>query len=94
MRRWNGWGDDGIEELAPPAGVRFLAWVIGEGTAPRDATLADVVSAVPPSRLPAHPLVVNDPETLVRHARGLTLGQPEVGSAAGAARESREEGPQ
>jgi len=72
MRRWNGC-DDRIEEPAPPAGVRFLARVIGEGTAPRDATLADVVAAVPPSRLPAHPLVVDDPETRVRHARGQSL---------------------
>ncbi|MBN1966528.1 MAG: FAD-binding oxidoreductase, partial [Anaerolineae bacterium] len=40
---------------------------------PRDTAFADVVAAVPPSRLPDHALVTIDPADRVRHARGQSL---------------------
>ncbi|HSP77313.1 MAG TPA: FAD-binding oxidoreductase, partial [Myxococcaceae bacterium] len=43
---------------------------VGPGTPPRDASLVEVVASVPPSRLPAHPLVSIEPELRLRHARG------------------------
>ncbi len=70
MRRWNGWGDDTITYPVPAGARRFLNDVLGPATPPQDATLADVVATVPPSRLPTHPLVSADPETRARHARG------------------------
>jgi alkyldihydroxyacetonephosphate synthase len=73
MRRWNGWGDDGIHDELPPAGAAAIGRVIGRASPPRDAPLADVVAAVPPSRLPRHGLVTEDPEVRVRHARGQSL---------------------
>lgn len=73
MRRWNGWGDEAVT-YSLPAGARqaLHAWV-GPGTPPRDATVEQVLATVPPSRLPAHPLVSTDPFIRLAHARGQSL---------------------
>ncbi|MGQ9768361.1 MAG: FAD-binding oxidoreductase, partial [Anaerolineae bacterium] len=73
MRRWNGWGDDTVQYPLNEAARRFLTARLGPGTPPRDATFADVVATVPPSRLPDHPLVSADPADRLRHARGQSL---------------------
>jgi alkyldihydroxyacetonephosphate synthase len=73
MRRWNGWGDDTVTYTLTASAVRLLAEQIGPGIPPRDATLAEVVARVPPSRLPHHPLISTDPVDRVRHARGQSL---------------------
>ncbi len=73
MRRWNGWGDDTFTYELPSSAMRFLVESVGAGTPPRDATLAEVISATPASRLPDHPLIDKDPEARVRHARGQSL---------------------
>jgi alkyldihydroxyacetonephosphate synthase len=73
MRRWNGWGDDSTTYPVPPGAVEYLEGQIGPTAAPRDATLEQVMETVPPSRLPAHPLVTTDPEARLRHARGQSL---------------------
>ncbi len=73
MRRWNGWGDDKEVHALPESALKFLHREIGPGTAPRDASLEEVLRRVPPSRLPAHPLVSTDPEDRLRHARGQSL---------------------
>jgi len=73
MRRWNGWGDEADDTHVGGAGRKFLARTLGPGTPPRDATLAQVVAAVPASRLPDavdDPLLSTDPELRVRRARG------------------------
>jgi alkyldihydroxyacetonephosphate synthase len=73
MRRWNGWGDDTIDYPLHPGPARFLEELVGPGTPPRDATLAEVLATVPPSRLPAHSLISDDAEGRLRHARGQSL---------------------
>ena len=73
MRRWNGWGDDTITYPLHDAPRRFLEELVGPGTPPRDAGFEEVVTAVPPSQLPAHPLVSGEPGDRVRHARGQSL---------------------
>ncbi|MFZ1292944.1 MAG: FAD-binding oxidoreductase [Pseudomonadales bacterium] len=73
MQRWNGGGDDGTELPLKPAARQFLAGLIGEGSPLPDASLAEVIARVPPSRLPEHPLIVGDREVRVRHARGQSL---------------------
>ena len=73
MRRWNGWGDDAIHDELPAAGAAAIDRVVGPARPPRDATLAEVVAAVPPTRLPRHRLVADDAEVRVRHARGQSL---------------------
>lgn len=73
MRRWNGWGDESTSMELPAHGATFLAQRIGPGQRLADASLAEVLARVPPSRLPPHPLVRTDAETRVRHARGQSL---------------------
>jgi len=50
--------------------LRLIEGLLGPGIPPRDATLAEVVAAVPHSRLPANPAFSGDPEERLRHARG------------------------
>jgi alkyldihydroxyacetonephosphate synthase len=73
MKRWNGWGDDTTTYPLHDGPRHFLEELVGPGTPPRDATLAEVLARVPPSRLPAHPLVRDDAEARLRHARGQSL---------------------
>ncbi len=71
MRRWNGWGDDADDTRLDDPGRRFLDDRVGfPGKVSPDASLADVVRAVPAARLPADPLLSTDPELRVRRARG------------------------
>jgi len=73
MRRWNGWGDDTTSYRLRPGGLRFLQTWAGPGRPARDADFAEVMKAVPLSRLPPHPLVSSDAADRVRHARGQSL---------------------
>jgi alkyldihydroxyacetonephosphate synthase len=73
MKRWNGWGEDGVHvELAGTA-ARLLERRVGPGAPPRDAEWGEVVAAVPPSRLPAAPWLSLDAAERARHARGHSL---------------------
>lgn len=73
MRRWNGWGDERTHYDLPEPGARFIAERLGPGAHRLDARLEDVARAVPPPRLPAHPLLAQDALTRLRHARGQSL---------------------
>lgn len=73
MRRWNGWGDETLDYPMTEVTRMFLERVIGPSQPPQDATFAEVVHTVPPSRLPAHPLVSDAPDVRLRHARGQSL---------------------
>ena len=74
MRRWNGWSDEGAAE-EPLSGdvANLLRQIVGPGTPPRDATLADTLAGIPDGRLPNHPLTSAEPEDRLRHARGQSL---------------------
>jgi len=73
MRRWNGWGEEHTEMALAAKGTSFLQDVLGAGQVLPLASLDSVIKQVPPSRLPAHPLISTDPELRVRHARGQSL---------------------
>lgn len=73
MRRWNGWGDDGVVATLPDGAASFLESLVGPGRPRPDAALADVVATVPPTRVASHPFVGNDPLDRVLHARGQSL---------------------
>jgi alkyldihydroxyacetonephosphate synthase len=73
MRRWNGWGDEHVDYPLPASATPFLLEAVGPVTPPEDVPLTDVVAAVPPPRLPAHPLVSTDSLERVLHARGQSL---------------------
>ncbi len=73
MRRWNGWGDESTSMDLPQSAGAFLSQVVGKGQQLADSALANVIKAVPSSRLPEHPLVSTDAEERVRHAKGQSL---------------------
>jgi len=73
VRRWNGWGDESEGTEPSPRTLAYLRDVLGPASAPRQATMEEVCSSVPPSRLPGHRLVRTGPEERVRHARGQSL---------------------
>ena len=75
MRLWNGWGKENSELLMElNSGLRnLLQALVGPATPLPEATLAEVITTVPPSRAPDHPLINSDPEIRVRHARGQSL---------------------
>ena len=73
MRQWNSWGDSETKMAINAKAAQFLQEIIGQATALTDATLADVMAKVPPTRLPEHPLIATDAENRVRHARGQSL---------------------
>ena len=73
MRRWNGWGDDGIDFPLNEDMRAFLRDRVGPGTPPADATLAQVCGAIAPSRLTPRRDIDTSPETRLRHALGQSL---------------------
>ncbi len=73
MRRWDGWGFEGDGTRLGAAGRRHLENRVGVSMPTRAETLDDVIAAVPPSRLAAHPLLDLEPELRVRRARGQSL---------------------
>lgn len=60
MRRWNGWGDDAISYPLPQTTAEALTELVGPASPPRDVGFAGVIAHVPPTRLPANPLVSTD----------------------------------
>ncbi|WP_308419604.1 hypothetical protein [Chitinimonas koreensis] len=60
MRRWNGWGDDATSMSLNDAALAMLGERLGPGRPPRDVGQAELLSAVPASRLPEHPLIRRD----------------------------------
>ena len=73
MRRWNGWGDDTIDFPLPSGAQLFLEQRLGRPRPLPDASFDHVMAAVPPSRLPDHPLIVKAPKDRILHARGQSL---------------------
>jgi alkyldihydroxyacetonephosphate synthase len=73
MKRWNGWGEETITAPLSAAATAFLQHIVGTGTPPRDATLEEVATSLPASRLPVHPSISTDPMARIRHARGQSL---------------------
>ncbi len=55
MRRWNGWGDDAVAQALAPTALRWLHERIGPGRPSPDATLEQMLAAMPASRLPSTP---------------------------------------
>src|SRR5438105_4074788 len=73
MKRWNGWGEETISGHLSAAATAFLQDVVGVGTPPSDISFAEALAHVPPSKLPPHVLISDDPEERICHARGQSL---------------------
>ena len=75
MRRWNGWAEEGSTAALSREASRLLELEVGPPVddLPPDATLGEVLAAVPPSRLPPDDRLSVDAEDRVRHSRGQSL---------------------
>lgn len=73
VRRWNGWGEAAVDYPLTAQAAAFLEGQLGVGTPPTDATLADVLTHIPPGRLPAHAAVTLHPEARLRASFGQSL---------------------
>ncbi|MHB1683893.1 MAG: FAD-binding oxidoreductase [Bacilli bacterium] len=56
MRRFNGWGEEDVSFPVNVDAIAYLAERVGPSRAPQDATLADLLARVPPSRIAEHSL--------------------------------------
>jgi alkyldihydroxyacetonephosphate synthase len=73
MKRWNGWGEASIDLKLPDNAARYLRDYFGVVFPEPDISLVDMLSSIPPSRLPSHALVSEDAEERLRHACGQSL---------------------
>jgi alkyldihydroxyacetonephosphate synthase len=73
MRRWNGWGEEGVDAPLPERARDLLGQLVGPGTPTTDARLEDVVSSLAPSRLTDDDAWTTDARDRVLHARGHSL---------------------
>lgn len=75
MRRWDGWGNEESEfaTTLSETTCQMLEMLVGPPTASPAASLQQVIDKVPSSRLAQHPLISQDAEVRVRHARGQSL---------------------
>jgi alkyldihydroxyacetonephosphate synthase len=73
VRRWNGWGDEQTNYPLPDSASDYLFELVGGGSLAPDATFDQVLTAVPTTRLPSHPLISTDASDRLLHARGQSL---------------------
>lgn len=73
MQRWNGWGETERNFCLPLAALSNLEELLGASVHTPDADYQTSLDAVPPSRLPDHPLISTDDEARLLHARGQSL---------------------
>ena len=74
MRRWNGWGDEGVSSALNEGALDFLHAQVGVAEAPQDAALTAALAQIPPSRLPAHAGLDTSAEARLRASFGQSLG--------------------
>ncbi|MBV8469229.1 MAG: FAD-binding oxidoreductase [Burkholderiaceae bacterium] len=70
MRRWNGWGEEGISLTLNDAARAMLAQKLGEAQAPQDALREQLLARVPASRLPEHSAIARDADARLQVAYG------------------------
>ena len=73
MRRWNGWGDATVTYHLPDSASDYLEDVIGPLATYADSRWEDILSKVPKTNMPPHPLIETGAEDRVLHARGQSL---------------------
>jgi len=73
MKRWNGWGNLDTEYPVSLSALDYLTKRLGKLDPIPDAAKETVLSAVPESRLPAHPLVDISAQERLMHARGQSM---------------------
>ena len=74
MKRWNGWGDESHTYEVPAKSRAALNDWVGPAVATKSASLSDVLSTVPKSRVDSASFLSFDPDDRLRHARGQSFG--------------------
>ncbi|GLR14233.1 FAD-binding oxidoreductase [Chitinimonas prasina] len=70
MRRWNGWGETTTTMNLSDKATTMLLEKLGPGRPQQDVEQQALLAAIPPSRLPAHPLIRTDPVVRLSVALG------------------------
>lgn len=73
MKRIQGWGNIETDYPVPGPAREYLVKAVGEPLSLQNISIEDLLKKVPPSRLPAHPLITTNPEERLRRARGQSL---------------------
>jgi len=73
MKRIQGWGKSSTDYPVPDPARRYLERAVGKPLKLENVPIEDLIKKVPPSNLPPHPKILNDPEDRLRHARGQSL---------------------
>ena len=73
MKRIQGWGNNQTDYPVPEPAQKYLSDVLGEPRKLENAPIESLIKKVPATQLPDHPLITNDPEERLRHARGQSL---------------------
>ena len=73
MKRIQGWGSTEIDYPVPQPAKKFLKTVFGQPLELQNISIEDLIAKVPPSNIPAHPLISTNPEDRLKHARGQSL---------------------
>ncbi len=73
MKRIQGWGNNQTDYPVPEPAANYLKAVVGPPPDLKNKPVTDLLEAIPPAQLPNHPLVTQDPEERLRHARGQSL---------------------
>ena len=73
MKRIQGWGNIETDYPVPEPARAYLENAVGKPLDLKNISIESLIEKVPPSRLPAHPLITTDPEERLRRARGQSL---------------------
>lgn len=74
MRRWNGWGDEGIEKEVPPAALEMLEEFVGPPAPGTSCPREKLIEGVPPARVAEEEeLVSTDAGLRLDHSHGQSL---------------------
>ncbi len=73
MKRIQGWGNIKTDYPVPEPAREYLERTVGKSLDLKNVSVEDLLKRIPPSRLPAHPLITTDPEERLRRARGQSL---------------------
>ena len=71
MKKWNGWGEDGVEKKIPDNASAVLRTLCGPGNPTPDILIEDLVKRIPPSRITQKdPCILVDAETRFHFSHG------------------------
>jgi alkyldihydroxyacetonephosphate synthase len=73
MKRIQGWGNINTDYPVPEPAQVYLEQVVGKAHLVHNISVDDLLTKIPASRLPKHPLIRTEAEERLRHSRGQSL---------------------